>query len=278
MTTAHPPCLFSAIVLSFNSSRYIEDCVAHLLEAFAAFERPSEILIVENGSRDGSDELVRGLAAAHPDVVKPIYSEVNLGTTVSRNKALTRATGDYLLVLDSDATIGADALGKLRAALDADPTIGIAVPQLHYPDGRFQISTDQFPTITHKLRRFFALKSMERDATAPAAMVDVDYAISACWLMTRAACDLVGPLDENIFYSPEDVDYCVRMWLAGQRIVYVPDAIAIHDAQELSRGDKLSRFTLSHAQGLLYFFNKHRYWFRRAPLARRFPAPAPPRA
>ncbi len=268
------PCLFSAVVLCFNSSRYIAGCVKHLIDSFNEFEESSEILIVENGSRDGSAAIVRGLAEAHPGVVKPIYSPVNLGTTVSRNQALARAAGRYVLVLDSDATINPDALTKLRAVLDSDPGVGLAVPQLHYPDGRYQISTDQFPTVGHKLKRFFALKSMEREANAPPHAIDVDYAISACWLLPRTAVEKVGPLDENIFYSPEDVDYCVRLWLAGYRIVYEPAAVAIHDAQELSRGDKLSRFTLSHAKGLLYFFGKHRYWLSRARLVRRFPVRA----
>ena len=265
--------LFSAVILSFNSARYIETCVASLLAAFAAFEQPSEILIFDNGSVDNSRALVSALVDRYPDVVKALYADTNLGTTVSRNRAMAMAGGKFLLILDSDATIDSAALGILKAALEADSSIGLAVPQLRYPDGRFQLSTDQFPTVARKIRRLFTLKSMEGAAQPRDAPSDVDYAISACWLLPRAVVERVGPLDEKIFYSPEDVDYCVRVWLAGYRIVYLPTAVAIHDAQELSRRAKFFRFTLSHAGGLVYLFRKHHYAFTRSALVRRFPRP-----
>jgi GT2 family glycosyltransferase len=265
--------LFSAVILSFNSARYIEKCVASLLAAFATFEQPCEILIFDNGSSDNSTALVAALVERHPAHVKALYSDVNLGTTVSRNRALAVARGAFILILDSDATIDGMALGILQAALQADASIGIAVPQLRYPDGRFQLSTDQFPTIARKIQRFFTLRAMEGSAQPRHGAGDVDYAISACWLLPRAVVERVGPLDEKIFYSPEDVDYCVRVWLAGYRIVYLPTAVAIHDAQELSRRAKFFRFTLSHAGGLLYLFRKHRYAFSRRGLVRRFPRP-----
>ena len=71
----------------------------------------------------------------------------------------------------------------------------------------------------------------------------------------------VGLLDEKIFYSPEDVDYCIRVWKKGYTIDYFPDVKMIHDAQEISRGKafKINFFTLSHLKGLIYLFLKHRY-------------------
>lgn len=263
--------LFSAVILSFNSARYIEQCVASLLTAFAGFAQPSEILIFDNGSVDNSRVLLSALTERHPDMVKALYADTNLGTTVSRNRAMAMARGTFILILDSDATIDNAALSILKGALEADSSIGMAVPQLRYPDGRFQLSADQFPTVTRKIQRFFTLKSMEQSAQPQDAPTDVDYAISACWLLPRAVVAQVGPLDEQIFYSPEDVDYCVRIWLAGYRIVYLPQAVAIHDAQELSRRAKFFRFTLSHAGGLVYLFRKHNYAFSRRALVRRFP-------
>ena len=75
--------------------------------------------------------------------------------------------------------------------------------------------------------------------------IDVDYAISAFWVIRRNAFERVGLFDEKIFYSPEDVDYCIRMWSAGYKITYVPKAEVVHDAQELSRGFKLSKLGIS---------------------------------
>ena len=91
----------------------------------------------------------------------------------------------------------------------------------------------------------------------------VDYAISAFWMFRRDVLEKVGLLDERIFYSPEDVDFCIRIWKAGYCIKYFPQVSVIHDAQEISRakGVKINIFTLSHLKGLLYLFLKHRYLF-----------------
>ena len=88
--------LFSAVILSFNSARYIEKCVTSLLAAFAAFEQPSEILIFDNGSVDNSRALVSVLVERYPDVVKALYADINLGTTVSRRaKGVDRIAFQY---------------------------------------------------------------------------------------------------------------------------------------------------------------------------------------
>jgi GT2 family glycosyltransferase len=111
------------------------------------------------------------------------------------------------------------------------------------------------------------------EAALPPAQIsqprEVDYAISAFWLMRREVFEKVGPLDERIFYSPEDVDYCLRVWQAGFGVRYEPAVHAVHDAQEISRGFKMAGFTLRHAKGLAYLFLKHRYAFGLSRLYRR---------
>ncbi|MGI9505718.1 MAG: glycosyltransferase family 2 protein, partial [Geminicoccaceae bacterium] len=79
----------------------------------------------------------------------------------------------------------------------------------------------------------------------------------------------VGPLDERIFYAPEDVDFCLRTWLKGQRVVYRPDLEVVHDAKERSRSLKGLLFVWRHLLGLAYFFRKHRYAFSADTLYRR---------
>lgn len=256
--------LFSVIILSYNSARTLDrclTCVRHALSSMKSSE-PSEVFVVENGSKDTSKNILMYHATQGDGLVKPILQEVNTGTTASRNMALKKSTGKYVLVLDSDAYITQEALLSMMDTLIKDDTIGMVVPGLCYADGRFQMSTDVFPTLTRKIQRFFALDSMQKKAgTLVAAEKDVDYAISACWLLSREAVTRVGLFDEAIFYSPEDVDYCIRVWEAGLRIRYVPSIEVTHDAQELSRGFKLSFFHFSHLSGLFYLFKKHDYMF-----------------
>jgi GT2 family glycosyltransferase len=263
--------LISAVVLCFNSARYIEACVRALDQAFTELGQGGEILVVENGSHDDSARRLRALEDALGARLQVEYLARNCGTTVSRNMALRRARGRYLLVLDSDAVASAATLRHLVRVLETDPSIGIIVPKLVYPDGRFQLSCDRFPTVGRKLERLWRLRGLEAEAAAPPGPEAVDYAISAFWLMPRATFERVGPLDERIFYSPEDVDYCLRVWQAGLRVVWDPRVCAVHDAQEISRGRKISRFAMRHAAGLAYYFWKHRYCLSVAGLYKRLP-------
>jgi GT2 family glycosyltransferase len=251
----------SCVILSFNSARFIDKCVRSLATALHKTDEQDEAWVVENGSRDGSADMLRALEKEFP-WLHVLYMDHNTGTTVSRNKALRAATGRYLLVLDSDAYVPEGTVEPLLARLDRDRDCGLVVPRLMYPSGNLQLSTDVFPTVVRKAERFLALKKLEarqNNAAWPTEPSIVDYAISAFWLFRRDVLENVGYLDENIFYSPEDVDYCLRIWEAGYKIVYDPSVHAVHDAQEISRGFPLKLITLSHAKGLGYLFWKHRY-------------------
>jgi GT2 family glycosyltransferase len=254
----------SAVILSFNSNRTLGRCIDQISSALLEFGLGSEVFVVDNGSTDGSIETIELLVKKHGKLLKPILFDKNTGTTFSRNAALKRATGDYIIVLDSDAYVSNDSLKILVDYLEENPDTGLVTPRLIFEDGRFQLSCDEFPTIVRKIQRFFFLRRIESRSHPMETLIeptDVDYAISACWMIRRNAFERVGLFDEGIFYSPEDVDYCIRMWSAGYKVTYVPSAEVIHDAQELSRGFKLSKFHFSHLKGLFYLFNKHKYIF-----------------
>ncbi len=256
--------IVSAVILSFNSVNTLPKCLDSLLESYSSLSGNSEIFVVDNGSLDGSAELLKEYQSRYPDIIKPIFFTENTGTTFSRNSAIKQATGEFVLVLDSDAYITPECLTHLIEYSRQNPEAGIVVPKLTYASGNFQLSCDVFPTLWQKAKRFLFLKNMEAQDTelkSQQAPVDVDYAISACWLITRECVDKTGLLDEKIFYSPEDVDYCIRVWKSGFKITYVPSVQMIHDAQELSRGFKLSKFHFSHLGGLFYLFKKHRYFW-----------------
>lgn len=254
----------SIVILTFNSARYIERCLNDLITALEEAHKEYEIFVIDNGSRDGSPALVENVKERRAANIQLIAFDHNTGTTFSRNQGLARATGEYIVILDSDAYVNASALSYLCNYLAIHKNCGLAVPKLTYPDGRFQLSTDQFPTFIRKLQRFLFLKKIESQNKAQKPdSGHVDYAISAFWMIPRRVVSQIGLLDEKIFYSPEDVDYCIRIWKAGFTIDYLPQVSVIHDAQEISRpkGFSINWFTLSHAKGLFYLFWKHKYFF-----------------
>jgi GT2 family glycosyltransferase len=260
----------SAVILSFNARDDLERCVTSLIEVENLQAGGDQILIVDNGSTDGSKALINRLAAACPGLVEAIDLPTNHGTTVSRNLAFSRAKGDYVLVIDSDIDFKRPVLQSLIRELAIDPSIGIIAPRLIFPSGQIQLSTDIFPTVRRKIERLARLRSLEkRTETNGGASYAVDYAISAFWLMRRDLLQTVGKLDERIFYAPEDVDFCLRTWLSGKTIVYRPDLEVVHDAKERSRSLKGLLFAWRHLKGLAYFFDKHGYFWRTDDVYRR---------
>ena len=102
--------LISAVILSYNSERHLESCLDSLLAALQGLPESSEVLVVENSSRDRSAEILQRYQDRHPDTVKGLFQDRNLGTTASRNLALRRAAGRYILILDSDVVVPAGTL------------------------------------------------------------------------------------------------------------------------------------------------------------------------
>jgi len=255
--------VFSFIVLSFNSDKYIQKCLFSINQAIEVLNSVSEVFVIDNGSTDKSVEILSTFKFCKYITFKTIFFKVNTGTTFSRNTALKQAVGKYIVILDSDAYINSDVLINLKKYLEDNHDCGLAVPKLIYPDGRYQLSVDQFPTIIRKFSRYLFLKKTE-GTNQINEKTDVDYAISAFWMLPFRMLKIIGYLDERIFYSPEDVDYCIRIWKAGYKITYIPDEQVVHDAQELSRarGFRLvNYFFLSHLRELFYLFKKRKYIF-----------------
>lgn len=270
----------SAIILTWNSQAYIKKCVESIIKDATDSDLNVEIILIDNGSTDETVTILENLKANSPIPIQIIKLEKNFGTTEPRNMGIKRAKGKYLLVIDSDTMIPkSGVLSELINFVERDEKIGILAPRLLYPDGTVQESCKKFPTIINKLFKSIPIEFLKKvgevmelydnkiytkQFTEP---VCVDYCISAAWLINRKALDEVGLFDENIFYSPEDVDLCLRMWLNGWKVVYYPKCIIIHYTQRLSYKNK--KIAFSHIKGLMYYFNKHKYWISRSSIYRK---------
>lgn len=260
----------SVVILTWNSVPAIETCLASLP---AGLTVSHEVIVVDNGSQDRTVAL---LNSRFPHV-RIIANQKNRGVAPARNQGLRCAQGEYVLILDDDTIIHPNALDRLVQVLDARPEVGLCGPKLIDADGQLCLSCRLFPTLADKLGRRFP-SALTRKAARQAELADwahdtlrpVDYVIGACQLIRRRALDEVGLLDERIFYGPEDVDLCLRMYQAGWQVVYQPAAVVTHAEQRLARS-ALSRLGWKHVRGLAYYFWKHRYIVSRQTLYARFP-------
>mgnify|MGYP001566275853 FL=1 len=270
--------MISAIILTWNSEKYIKKCIEHLVESVKNADEQLEMIIVDNGSNDGTLILLEDIEKKFPNVCL-IKLEKNRGTTYPRNLALKKARGEYVLFLDSDVEIEKNTVKQLLSEIKNNNEIGIVCPKLIYPDGILQISFKKFPTLKTKVFKILATrfsffkKLADKDELYAERETNFypDYCISACWLVRKKIFDKIGVFDENIFYAPEDVDFCLRVWLGGYCVLYTSSALAIHHTQRVSYRNK--KIALSHAKGLLYYFNKYGCWFSRKGIYRKIKNP-----
>ncbi len=255
------------VVLAWNSEAVIGSCVDSVLALECAC---LDLWVVDNGSTDATPRILAEVAA-RDQRLHVITEPTNLGTTVSRNKALRRVSGDsdYVCVLDSDTVVCQRAFDTMADALRSDPSLGVVGPEMVSSSGKVQLSGRSLPTLAIKLGKVFPVARVAKwaaEAERPHAPIlgglqDVGYLLSACWFMPRSSLERVGLLDERIFYAPEDVDWCLRCHKAGLRVTLCHRACISHEYQRLSHKKMLSRINFEHVKGLIYYFIKHRYLF-----------------
>ena len=255
------------VVLSWNSQHYISNCLDAVL---CCNSITPLVLVVDNGSTDETSAILQQYEADHSEIICTFLPE-NFGTTISRNLALKNLPSDanYVCILDSDTVINDQALATMIQKLEQNPDIGIVGPTMMNSAGATQLSGRNLPSLGIKLRKAAPLKGLQDEGAqmevpnTPVVqdMQDVPYLLSACWLMPVSTIDTVGFLDENIFYAPEDVDYCLRVWQAGLRVVRCWNAQIIHEYQRLSHKKLFSKTNKEHLKGLVYYFKKHHYLF-----------------
>lgn len=266
--------IISVVSLTWNSQRFIQEYLQTLLEDSRTSAIPIEVVVVDNGSTDSSIAQLEKWQASHPNL-KLIRLPENRGTTHSRNIALRAAVGEYVLVLDSDTRVPPGTLTGLldtHRRLSAEHKVGLVCPKLTYPNGDFQESARRQPTVwTKALRLLRSEKLRQWEESIPDVLqgreTHAGYAISAAWFFKRSLLEVTGYLDEEIFYAPEDAEYCARVWEAGFEVWYCPSVTIVHDCQRITNKKPFSRMGLSHVAGLVYHWRKHGGSVIRRPLS-----------
>lgn len=250
----------SVIIINYNTPELTEQAIATLLAT--AGERVREVIAIDNGS---SAPLEPGRLA--DPRLRLVMNANNLGFARAANQGLKLASGELLLLLNSDVLARPRAIEALAGYLEAHPHAGAVGPRMVYPDGRFQVSAGYALTPWSELLRLSGLyRHLPGSSFAypnrwsrrlfsqggPVAWVS-----GGCLLIRRQALEQVGDLDEHFFFGVEDIDFCQRLRAAGLEVAYLPQAVVEHHHGASSGGRRTLKKLRWERDNLDYFLKKH---------------------
>lgn len=245
------------IVLNWNGLADTRACLASLARAC---DEGTVVLVVDNGSRDGSPEAIR---REFPGV-RVLETGANLRFAGGNNagmRAALEAGADEIMLLNNDTTVDPGFLPAMRTRLRRWPGAGIVAPKIlyhaapeliWYAGGEISFWTG---TMRHRGIR-------ERDDGRFDAPHETAYASGCCFLVKREVVERIGMLDEAYHMYTEDADFCMRARRAGYRVVYEPRARVLHRVS-VSAGGHLSAFKLRNKFiSNFRFFARYAAWYQ----------------
>jgi hypothetical protein len=253
--------VLSVIVVSFNTRDTSVKCLQALQLAAAGIE--TQLIVVDNGSTDGSSAAILETA---PQATL-MSNQCNVGFAAANNQGLAAATGQFILLLNSDAFVARGSVGAMIEHLQGHPDVAAVGPRLLNADGTLQLSCFPFPSPWRAwaenlwLARIFPgtkLMGDYRQWDHNSARV-VDFVSGACMMIRREVYDRIGGFDERFFMYAEETDWQKRIWASGWKIAFTPTAVVTH----LGGGSKIdsggSRFNFFNSLDL-YEYKHHGLW------------------
>jgi GT2 family glycosyltransferase len=257
----------SIVIVNWKTPELLAGC----LQSIRADQGSSryEVWVVDNASGDGS---VAMLEKDYP-WVRTVANKENVGFARACNQVIPFVSAPYVLLLNPDTIVQADAIKYLADFLDNNAECATVGPQVLNPDGSLQLACRRsFPDplaaffrVTYLSRLFpksplFARYNLTNND--PAKQLDVDALSGSCMMVRKTVIDQLGLLDEDIFMFGEDIDWCWRFKQNGWRVTYLPAAVVYHFHGAASRLRPV-RATWDLHKGMEVFYRKHmapRYW------------------
>jgi O-antigen biosynthesis protein len=250
----------SIVIVNYNVEHFLEQCLYSVEKAISGLD--AEVWVVDNNSVDGSLAMV---AQKFP-WVKCIANSENLGFSRGNNQAISKATGDYVLLLNPDTIIEIDTLSKTLAFMDEHPDAGGLGVKMVDGKGNFLPESKRgLPTpevafykifglakLFRKSKRFgrYHLTYLSKDETNP-----VDVLSGAFMMVRKETLEKVGLLDEDYFMYGEDIDWSYRITKAGYKNYYFADTTIIH-----YKGESTKKGSLNY---VFVFYNAMRIFARK---------------
>lgn len=252
----------SIVVVNWNTRELLAQCLRSIPATVGELSR--EVIVVDNGSADGSPEMV---CERFPQV-RLIKNRENVGFVRANNQAIRASQGRYILLLNSDTVALSEALSQMVHFMDCHPDAGAVGPKLINPDGSFQASYADFPTLLKESLQAFGVARWLYGPYYPSPSPrsgeqarPVDWVAGACLMVRRQVVETVGLLDEGYWMYSEETDWCYRIHQAGWKIYYLPEIEIVHFGGA-SSSQRRPEMVAQLYWSKLCFFSRHRGSFQ----------------
>lgn len=222
----HDP-LVSIIIVNWNGRVLLEDCLSSLL---GISYRNKEVIFVDNASTDDSLEYAK---KTYPGM-KIIQNSKNLGYAQGHEEAFEKAKGELVLLLSTDTIVKENMLSAMVAAIYKEKNIGAVMPKLlMYPNINLIDSIGSFFVRSGVSYHY----GREKDSKLPIynKKMEIYSAKGACLLFKKEVLEKTGLFDKDYFAYFEETDLCHRIWLAGYKVIYIPDTKVYHKGAGTSK-------------------------------------------
>ncbi|HVM11366.1 MAG TPA: glycosyltransferase family 2 protein [Actinomycetota bacterium] len=255
-----PAAPVGVVVVNHNSGEYLERCLSSVRAA--AGEHPTEIVVVDNASTDGS---IDGIEERHAGT-RLIANGDNRGFAVAANQGIRATSTPYVLLLNPDAEIVGGTLEGIVKVAEERPRAGVVGVLVRNSDGSLQPSARRVPGLGEALGHAFvgpfrpnnrwsrAYTMADWDRTSER---EVEWVSGSAMVIRREAFDEIGGFDEGFFMYVEDVDLCTRLRQRGWRVLFSPELEVVHE-QGVSSRARVRWLAFEHSRSIYRYFVKHR--------------------
>jgi hypothetical protein len=251
----------SIIIITKDTKELVKELLGSIEKDLSIKPSLNEIVLVDNGSKDGTDRLVRDSFAG----VKYIRNDSNLGFARAANQGIDHCSSEFLLLLNSDTSLIEGEIKRMLEFMMKNKDVAIVGPQLCYPDLIAQRSFALVPSLLLEvLPRAIFEYALLRGKPSPSKKgtphetrpYDVPSIIGAAMMLRREVIQALGGLDERFFFFLEETDLCVRAKEMGYRVVLYPETRVIHHQGGTVRKDWI-KGRIEYNISLYKFINKH---------------------
>ena len=251
----------SIVIISWKMKDYLNVCLESIYKVTAGIT--FELIVVDNDSQDGTSELIEN---NYKDIIL-IKNQENRGVAAARNQGINLASGQYILILDADTELNENSIEPMFKYMQQNLDVGLVGCKLVDSQNNLQYSCKRFPNFFALIFRRLEHKNLGQNSETLKnhimkdwdhnSISEVDYVIGACQFFRKEMVDKIGVYDDKIFYGPEDMDFCLRIWKSGYKVIYYPFTSIFHHEQRITKKKLFSKITFKHLQGIFYIYFKY---------------------